>query len=116
VRWWKRPRGSPRNKGDTVPEARAVSDEVIYATVTSIVTEGKHGPYFVASSPGMASSVTCSLDASIWEGNRWPEVGQNVVLTELVSKSAGWRAMKGRPVRPSDEQATRNQQSATRKE
>ena len=98
--WWKRQPVQPRNKGDTEP---AGSQELVRATVTRIYEHGEHGPYFISVSDTLGS-VTCSLRSPVWQDEVWPKVGQVVIFDELDLMSAGWRAIHGRRVRPSDEQ------------
>lgn len=104
--WWRRNKESPRNKDDTASTSNLFpNDESIRALVVGLVREGKYGPYFVSLSEqiGPESSVTCSLDPTVWVEAAWPQVNQVVVLSKLVRMQAGWRAMHGRNLRPSDE-------------
>lgn len=78
--------------------------EAIKAVVQKIVPEGKHGPFFVATSDNVGGSVTCSLEPTVWSGDEWPEEGEVVYLSRLRQKRAGWRAKAGRFWKLSDEQ------------
>lgn len=71
--------------------------------VEKIVPGGRHGPYAVASSESVKGSVTFSLDKPVWKEDRFPERGTFVILSDLVKKPSGWRAMKVRFFRPHDE-------------
>lgn len=84
--------------------------EAVEAVVQKVVTNGKRGPFLVATAKGIVGSVTCSLEPTSWQETSWPEPGEVVLLEQLRKKRAGWRAKKGRFFQPSDEQ------SAIRKE
>lgn len=71
--------------------------------VEKIIPGGQHGPYAVGHSEELGS-VTFSLDRKVWQEEDWPEPGVYVVLTKIRKKRAGWRAYRGRFVKPSDEQ------------
>ena len=86
--------------------------DAVQAVVQKVVLDGKHGPYVVTTSTQVEGSITFSLDGSVWQERGIPSLGSFVLLLDLVKKQAGWRAMYGRFVRPSDD----NQQPATRKE
>lgn len=77
-----------------------MSDE-IQAVVNKIISSGRHGPYAVASSE--IGTITFSLRPPVWTEEGWPENGTFVILSDVRKKRAGWRAMSGRFVRPSDE-------------
>jgi len=85
------------------------------ATVQKIVPTGRHGSYAVAGTNLVKGSITFSLGGGVWQEESWPESGSIVVLSQLVKKEAGWRAMRGRFLKPSDE-AKSNQQIERRKE
>ena len=74
------------------------------AVVQKVIREGKHGPFVVATSDQLDGSVTFSLEPTVWEEKDWPEEGMIVLLEKLRLKNAGWRAKKGRFLKPSDEQ------------
>lgn len=74
------------------------------AIVEKVVPKGRHGPYAVARCDQIGATVTFSLDISVWEEDDAPEEGTYVMLSDVRKKRAGWRAMKGRFVRPSDKQ------------
>ena len=77
----------------------------IKAVVQKAILDGRHGPFFVATSDQIKDgSVTCSLEPTVWLGGEHPEEGEIVFLDELRRKRAGWRAKMGRFWRPSDEQ------------
>lgn len=78
--------------------------ETIKAVVQKIVRQGRHGPFFIATSEKINGSVTCSLEITIWREEKWPEEGEYVHLSELREKRAGWRAKQGRFWKLSDEQ------------
>ncbi len=81
------------------------------AVVEKVVPNGHHGPYAVASVEGLNGSITFSLEKPQWLEKSFPCPGTFVVLSDLQKKRAGWRAMHGRFMKPSDEK-----QSASRKE
>jgi hypothetical protein len=78
--------------------------DMIEAVVQKVILNGRHGPYAIATSKDLAGSITFSLEAGVWRENRMPEQGIIVVLADLQKKRAGWRAMLGRFLKPSDEQ------------
>lgn len=67
------------------------------------IVNGQHGLYAVATAEEVKGSITFSLEKPIWSEKGWPEKGTFVVLSELCKKRAGWRAMRARFLRPSDE-------------
>ena len=75
----------------------------VKAIVQAIVPGGKHGPYAVATSDELGGSVTFSLGKDVWHELADPNPGVQVFLCDLQKKRAGWRAMYGRLLRPSDE-------------
>lgn len=75
------------------------------AIVEKIILDGKHGPYAVAREDRLGV-VTFSLDRNVWREKKFPEPGTCVILSDLVRKSAGWRAENARLFSPSDEQQT----------
>jgi hypothetical protein len=81
-----------------------VGDERIGA-VEKIVAAGRYGPYVVVRDNELGT-ITFSLSQSVWNEDRWPDQGTFVVLSQIIRKHAGWRAMKGRFMKPSDEQST----------
>lgn len=83
-------------------------DAVVKAVVQKVVSEGRHGPFAVATSDGLDGSVTFSLERTIWKEKEWPEEGMYVLLGKLRQKRAGWRAKAGRFFKPSDEQTERS--------
>lgn len=86
-----------------------MSDKVVVkAVVQKVVSEGKHGPFVVASSDGLKGSITFSLEPNVWQEEEWPEEGMFVFLGKLRQKRAGWRAKQGRFWKPSDEQTERS--------
>lgn len=76
--------------------------ETYRGVVQRICMEGRHGPYAVARIDDLGD-VTFSLVKPVWKGKTLPQEGTLVVLSDLMKKRAGWRAMRGRLVRPSDE-------------
>jgi len=77
--------------------------DMVQAVVQKIDSDGRHGPYAVATAEGLGS-ITFSLEGSVWNEEDVPEPGEIVLLSKLRKKRAGWRAMFGRRYRPSDEQ------------
>lgn len=69
--------------------------------VQKIVRNGRHGPYAVVKDPELGS-ITFSLLPEVWNENRFPETGSEVIVCDFESKTAGWRAMSARFFRPSD--------------
>lgn len=69
--------------------------------VEKVILNGRHGPYAIASVDQLGS-VTFSLDKSVWQENDLPGEGFQVELSDIRKKRAGWRAMTGRFVRPSN--------------
>lgn len=84
----------------------------IVRAVVQDVRNGRHGPFVVATASGFKGSITFSLQSSVWQERQQPEQGSIVLLSDLQLKRAGWRAMCGRFVRPSDQ----NQHQALSKE
>ena len=85
-------------------------DDFYQAVVEKIIPSGKHGPYAVARHEDEAIGViTFSLDAKVWQEKQYPEPGTIVVLSEVCKKRAGWRAMNGRFLKPSDQHPSRKQ-------
>ena len=85
------------------------------AVVQKTIVDGKHGPYAVVELEKIGS-VTFSLQAPVWNDDRWPEEGDVVVLTRVRKKRAGWRAESGRFYEPSDEQQSSQPKVGRRKE
>lgn len=83
------------------------SDRYI-AVVEKVILDGKHGPYAVARCDQLGT-VTFSLDRNVWREKDLPTEGFRVMLSDVREKRAGWRAMRGRFVRPSDKTATSSQ-------
>lgn len=78
-------------------------DDTITAIVQKVVRNGQHGPYAIATSEDVIGSITFSLERAVWREDRIPEQGIVVILSDLQKKRAGWRAMVGRFLKPSDE-------------
>lgn len=75
------------------------------ARVKEVVVKGLGGPYAIATPINRSDidgSIIFSLDSSVWEERKWPEVGSVVVLGKLRREDAGWRAKEGRFWKPSD--------------
>jgi hypothetical protein len=85
-----------------------LSEVSIKAVVQKVITDGKHGPYAVASAEGLVGSITFSLEPTVWIEEDLPEEGTIVYLTNLRQKRAGWRAKKGQYFKLSDEQQERS--------
>ena len=80
-----------------------MSNEKEYrAIVEKIIDKGQHGPYAVAKGKEL-DNITFSLKSPVWEEEDWPEPGMYVVLSRVRKKRAGWRANRGRFLKPSDE-------------
>ena len=80
-----------------------MAEKRIYkAIVEKVIADGRHGPYALASTPEI-SSITFSLDSSVWQEEDFPEPGVYVALWSLREKRNGWRAQHGRFWEPSDE-------------
>lgn len=89
-----------------------MDDRAYQAVVHKIIREGKHGSYAVASCADI-DSITFSLSQDVWHESDWPEPGTCVLLSQIRKKRAGWRALCGRYVRPSDEQQTSNREGSS---
>jgi hypothetical protein len=84
-----------------------------YVGAVEKIVAGHHGPYGVARIKGIGA-VTFSLGSPVWCEPGHPERGMYVVLSQVRKMRAGWRAMKGRFMRPSDqEEATPTANTAT---
>lgn len=77
------------------------ASNAITGTVTSVITDGKHGAYAVVSHEEYGS-ITFSLWAKVWAENEPPETGETVHLSELRHLQSGWRAKQARRLQPSD--------------
>lgn len=77
----------------------------ILAIVQTIVLDGEHGPYAVATSSSMPGEwITFSLNSPVFEGeilNPKTDLGTRVVLSDLRRKKQ-WRANKARIMSPED--------------
>ena len=78
-----------------------MEDQSYCAMVQKVIPKGAHGPYAVASSEELGL-ITFSLEAPAWTEKDWPEGGSMVILSDIRKKLAGWRASRGRFLRPSD--------------
>ncbi len=83
------------------------------AVVQKVVKNGHHGPYAVATVADF-ESVTFSLLSPIWMEEGEPEPGTYVILSDIQKKRSGWRAMRARFFRPSDDSSLNNQKPAIR--
>lgn len=83
------------------------SEEQRTGVVEKVVLDGGHGPYALVRCDELGT-VTFSLNKPVWLENDYPEQGTYVVLSDFRKKRAGWRAMSGRFVRPSDEQVEKS--------
>ncbi|MCX6779429.1 MAG: hypothetical protein NTU97_04340 [Candidatus Magasanikbacteria bacterium] len=88
--------GSFQKGGVTLDSVRAI--------VQTVIQDGRHGPFVVATTDQLQGSVTFSLESTVWKEEDWPEKGMVVYLEKLRQKRAGWRAKMGRFWKPSDEQ------------
>jgi len=75
----------------------------VEAVVQKIISDGKHGPYAVATAAGIEGSITFGLDSAVWQENVNPTPGNLVKLTDFQKKQSGWRALKARFLKPFDE-------------
>ena len=77
--------------------------EKLRATVVRVVRNGKR-PYVICNSEEIqGESVTFGLNEEVWQENKQPAADDEVMLTELVRGKGGWRAMRARLLRVSDE-------------
>ena len=76
--------------------------DAVRGIVQRIDSDGKHGPYAIATVDGLGS-VTFSLEKRVWDEEDKPEPGEVVVLSKLREKRAGWRAMCARYTTPADD-------------
>jgi len=73
----------------------------VRAVVHSIVENGKHGPYAVATAEGIEGTITFSLlPEKGWQEEIWPEPGNVVLLDDVRERRLGWRAHQTRLSRP----------------
>jgi hypothetical protein len=77
----------------------ALSDTVV--GVVQRTVDGKHGPYAVVSVDSLGN-VTFALDSPVWTEKDPPQRGEEVILSDIRKKRAGWRAHSARFRRPSD--------------
>ena len=83
----------------------------IQAIVQKVIADGRHGPYAVAlSDDGVRRNITFSLKSDVWQESSLPEQGSYVMLSLLQKKRAGWRAMSGRFLIPTDEQSAHSKE------
>jgi hypothetical protein len=75
--------------------------DAIRGVIQKIHSDGRHGPYAIATVEGLGS-VTFSLEKRVWDEEDKPEPGEIVMLSKLREKRAGWRAMQARYATPSD--------------
>ena len=78
------------------------NDESCQAIVQSVIRNGRHGAYVVATCEKLGT-VTFSLQPEVWKENDVPQPGVYVMLSVFRKKRAGWRAEHGRYVKPSDQ-------------
>ena len=64
----------------------------IEGVVTSIIPNGRHGPYAVAIYQG--KSITFSLKPPVWNEQKYPHPGNRILLSLLKKTNSGWRAEK----------------------
>ncbi len=92
-------------------------NDAVRGIIQKIDSDGKHGPYAIAMVESLGS-VTFSLERRVWSEDDKPGPGEIVILSKLREKRAGWRAMRARYVRPSDNsrnsQASNQQRSTKR--
>ena len=79
-----------------------------YRGMVEKVVGGRHGPYVVVRVEDLGS-VTFSLDEKSWPEEDAPEPGTEVMLTKVIKKRAGWRALHSRYVTPADEDKQQQQ-------
>ena len=87
-----------------------MTEKSFVGKVQKVFPKGRHGPYAKASTEELGS-ITFSLNSSVWSEAKWPEEGTFVVMTDLLKKTAGWRADKCRFMRPEDEMLQKSQNS-----
>ena len=73
-----------------------------YRAIVHDIVDGKHGQYAVATSDEIDGVVTFSLTPDVWKEAVLPQRGIEVVLSDVVKKRAGWRALKAAFVRPAN--------------
>lgn len=78
-------------------------DNVRVGVVEKVVAVGRNGPYAVVRDQELGV-ITFLLSPPVWNENDSPEPGTFVVLSQIRKRRAGWRAMSGRFMQPSDEQ------------
>ncbi len=90
-------------------EEKTTATRKIVARLQKIVPKGKHGePYFVTSvisGSRINGSITFSLEN--WQEKNPPkksDLGTHLILEDLTTKDAGWRANRVRYCRPDDEE------------
>jgi hypothetical protein len=79
-------------------------DTQYIGTVEKVVVDGRYGSYAVIRVEKLGA-ITFSLKPPVWNESDHPEQGMFVVLSEVRRKRAGWRAMKGRFMKPSDQKS-----------
>lgn len=80
-------------------QERNDEEEGLQAEITDIIREKR--PYAVArpvSRSGRRSRTSITFSLDLWKGRTPPEVGQVVVLGDIVKHRRGWRARVARPV------------------
>jgi len=75
----------------------------VRATVQKIVS-GRHGRYAVATSEDVLGSITFSLNFPYWKETEDPDPGTVVSLSNLRKKRDGWRAMRARDLKLTEEE------------
>ena len=88
------------------------TDSRYVGPVEKVVAPGRHGPYAVMRVEGIGT-VTFSLRPPVWNEKSYPERGMYVVLSQVRKMRAGWRAMSGRFMTPSDQQTGTETETAT---
>lgn len=86
-----------------------MEDDKYQATVSKVITSGRHGPYAVSYCEKIGV-VTFSLETPVWNEREWPTPGTIVILEDVRRKSAGWRAERARFLRPTDNPEKRREQ------
>jgi hypothetical protein len=76
-------------------------EDTARGVIQKVVSKGLHGPYVVTKVEGLGS-VTFALEKDVWDETDSPTPGEIVLLSKLREKRDGWRAMKARYVKPSD--------------
>ncbi len=81
---------------------KKVEEVLVRAIVKEIVYRGKWGLYAVAISNDVEGSIVFSPRKPYWNEEALPQLGMVVILSDLHKRRFGWRATRGRFMRPTD--------------